>query len=154
MGVSAQDMEHAKETYAEMAANDPLLKALTTTTAYAASTWPELDKAYVNQIEGWLKRVSYKPGWRIELRLDQFPITGFLQVSILAKVPDSYHPSDQIEVGSVAVLPSHLCSLEEFAKWLGFILREREIHECREWLQVDGKVFDNPHTVDGWKGGS
>lgn len=119
-----------------------------------APTWPHLDEVYVAKIEGWLRQVSYKPGWRIKLRLDQFPMTGFLQISILAMVPDSYHPDDKIEVGSVAVLPPNLCDVDEFARWLGYILREREIHECREWLKVDGKVFDNPHTIDGWKGGS
>jgi len=143
------------DAYRALASEDPVMTALSAANSRANTlTWPRLDIRYIEQVEVWLAQVSYKPGWNIELRTESFAMTGYLNIAIRATVADSYHPEKEVEIGSVVVLPAHFVTLADFAHWLATVLRDREIHESREWFKVNGRPFDNPHTIDGWKSGS
>lgn len=108
--------------------------------------YPLLDRADTMRVE-WvreqLKRFTYKPGWRFTV-FAHFLMPQFV---IRFKCEDTYNPGKSIEVGKATPLRFVPIGDEKaFAEWLAHEVKDVEIHESREWLKRDGKIFDDPHA--------
>lgn len=86
-----------------------------------------------------LDRVSYRdPSWRFTVE----PVLRFT-----ATLPDSRNPGATTDVDVRAPIPAAaLVGKREFLRWLQSRLAEHEYHESREWLKVDGRIWDDPHA--------
>lgn len=86
-----------------------------------------------------LDRVSYRdPSWRFSVE----PTLRFT-----ATLPDSRNPGATTDIDVVAPIPPEaLADERSFLRWLHSRLVEHEFHECREWLRVDGRIWDDPHV--------
>lgn len=102
------------------------------------------DVERVAWIQEQLKRFTYKPGWRFSVR--QMLFAGPI-LTITFPCEDTYNPGSMIHVAKNVLMSSipH-GDEEEFAKWLAHEFQDVEIHESREWLKRDGKIFDDPHA--------
>ncbi len=95
------------------------------------------------QIAAHLKRISYKPGWELEVYDGRWEGQHLV---VHVPVQDSFtgEPTT-LEVHSVLPPMRDADGLEEWVAWrLGRI----ELHETREFLKRDGKVIFNPHGPD------
>jgi hypothetical protein len=93
----------------------------------------------VSFIKAQLERFTYKAGWRFEVRLFEFVI--------IFKCEDTYNPGNMIEVVRASPLWIIPCgNPETFAWWLAEEIKAVEIHESREWLKRDGKIYNDPHA--------
>ena len=91
-----------------------------------------------------LKRITYKPGYRIAFRTS---FEGLLNLVVTVIAPDSTRQRPGlIEVTHLHTLPplDHF-NEESFIYLLAGFLRDVEIHEINEWLQVDGVAPYDPH---------
>lgn len=90
-----------------------------------------------------LVRFTYKKGWSFSVSSN--PYACF---TIHFKCEDTYNPGEEIEVGKSTPLWMVPTGDEEvFALWLAGEIKDVEMHESREWLKRDGKIFDDPHAV-------
>lgn len=91
-----------------------------------------------------LARLTYKPGWafgvdfgRLFVVFDTFDATSKrlrrVQGEMVRPVP--LRLVHQVNRGRT----------RGFYDWIAKLLREREEHEVREWLKVDGKHMVDPH---------
>lgn len=105
-------------------------------------------------MEAILTRVGYRPGWTFIITAIDSPDDPALQQVRQAKlclkidgpVVDAYDHSKTTRIGIRNAIPPHIGTEEQFMKWLTFCLQRIEIHEQREFLQLDGKPFDSPHS--------
>lgn len=99
-----------------------------------------------------LERHTYRPDWRIEIHGSGIPdsVYGDHRLVVKAMVQDTYQPDRRILIKSQNIVPLHLAEMrdeQEFTRWLQQALFDIEMHESREWLRRDGKLFDNPHAA-------
>lgn len=92
------------------------------------------------EILGALERFTYLPGWRFEVVTDDE-----LRVRIVGLVPNSWAPSDTIEIDYAAVVPPIVDSADVLYEWLIFRLEGINRHEVWEWARVNGKHVKEPH---------
>jgi hypothetical protein len=91
-----------------------------------------------------LNRISYKPGFAF--RLWQHDWEG-IWLTITAELPDAHRPGTTTTVRiNTAVPPCPTGGY--FFDWLAYRLSRVEIHELREFLQVDGLAIFDPHAPD------
>lgn len=97
-----------------------------------------------------IAKVTYKPGWRIELT--EFCSMGdgrTFEGQLHVVTPDSWHPERMAEVlmyEGIAAPYLHE-NIGTFAvSWLERLIRRCEDHEYNEWLRVDGVPIRNPHA--------
>lgn len=91
-----------------------------------------------------LARLTYKPGWRFRIEGRRL-IVAF----------DTLDSTRKRRVGIVGVvireIPRHLITQVRrgraagFYDYVGDLIREREEHEVREWLKVNGHCLTDPH---------
>lgn len=103
-----------------------------------------------------LERHTYRPNWRMAIN-DERPTQtsvwmhgGDHHLVVKAIVQNSYQPDRQIEIASRSMVPPYLAEMRdelEFTRWLQQAIFDIEMHESREWLRRDGKLFDNPHAA-------
>lgn len=93
------------------------------------------------EIQAVLDRVSYKPGWRFYVA--EHPREGRL-LRIEADVPDSA-TSDSLTLGINSWLPP-MADEAQLVSWLQWRIGRIELHEAAEFLRVDGRVLDDPHS--------
>lgn len=95
-----------------------------------------------------ISRISYKPGWKFELRRETFlySVTSSMLI-ITATVKDSRNPENTVEFVMQRMVPEYLTDQELFLKWVKHTLMECEIHEMREFFRLDGELVDDPHAV-------
>lgn len=101
-------------------------------------------------IEQWLKRVSYRPGFKFRL-FDAH--MGYNMIETTYESEDAAHPEHRttIKLRVQNVVPD-LQSEEHFITWFKYdILMKIERHECEEWFRMDGKQVHNPHYQDWGK---
>jgi hypothetical protein len=91
----------------------------------------------MTQVQAEMVEWSYKPGWC-------FLATPYA-FHIRATVADTYHPDVLVTVGVTTPLCCVPRDHEEFAAWLEYEIQAAEIHESREWLKYQGRVFNDPH---------
>lgn len=96
------------------------------------------------EVQAELGRVSYRPGWTVTAWQHRFE---GVWVTIAARVEDSYHPGEHVDLGIHSPLPP-MRDAGAVHDWLAWRLGIIELHEMREWLRVDGVPVFDPH-VDG-----
>lgn len=99
-----------------------------------------------NLVRDQITRYSYKPGWEMTFNPGYYPGDG--KVMLIFETEDTYHPGHLCKVGKAVpmrMIPD-MTDDDEFGRWLANELVTMEIHEQREWLRRDGKLFDNPHA--------
>jgi hypothetical protein len=92
-------------------------------------------------IQAALERVSYKPGWRFHVA--EHPREGLL-IRIEADVPDSASDGS-LTLGINSWLPP-MYDETQLVSWLRWRICRVELHEAAEFLRVDGRVLDDPHS--------
>lgn len=95
----------------------------------------------IEDIKGILSRVTYRLGWKF--RVYQGDTRGAM-LEIIATVDDSINLGEFTKLEIYAGIPPY-DSEQGFLGWLFYRLREAEIHECAEFLKLDGDVIYNPH---------
>lgn len=99
-------------------------------------------------IQAELDRFTYRPGWKLRLHCERSGIV----LTITYKTPDARHTnSHKVEIVSRHIVPDEFLHGPSeylsgaFASWLQSALFDTELHESREWLRRDGKIYDDPH---------
>jgi hypothetical protein len=98
-------------------------------------------------VEQQLARFTYKPGWTFSARSNG--MNGGIAVTVIMRVEDTYNLGQMVDVkGQLLLTPFTFEPFDEerFARRLADFLKDMEIHESREWLKRDGKIYDNPHA--------
>lgn len=93
-----------------------------------------------------LSRISYRPGWELSIWEDQHegPV-----LRIVADVPDSYHPSQRVDLGIDTYLsPNDRDTIVAFVRFVDWRLQRIANHEHREWFKLNGRVISDPHAPD------
>jgi hypothetical protein len=78
------------------------------------------------QVQAHLDELDYKPGWTFHAYAGRWE---GMHVAIGARMPDSYHPGQMIDLQVEC-----------------FRLARIEVHETREFLRRDGRPVDDPHA--------
>lgn len=89
-----------------------------------------------------LAEYTYRPGWRLIVRDDEFEGPCFW---VIADLPDAYNAGSTVMVRIRSLIPP-MASRREFERWLWWRLDLIERHECREFFQRDGKPVFDPHA--------
>lgn len=101
-----------------------------------------------SEAERILSRITYKPGWKIEL-LEQWP--DRISVRIELSVLDSGDRRTTIRVARSRYLPDGFlrwCTETELIDQIRNAVSDMEAHERDEWFQVDGKPIYDPHPPE------
>jgi hypothetical protein len=110
-----------------------------------------------DEVRAVLDRVTYRPGWTIQVRvplaLDAVSqiheaVRGgpLLMVDVRGPVRDSNDPEREVLIGQSFPLPPRLRGEEDLLRWLRHALGRVELHERDEWLRVDGATPFDPHA--------
>lgn len=103
-------------------------------------------------LEEFLKRFTYKPGWRFRVRTrgSSSSLFGRSQLHIVMETQDSRRDdSAKVEIEMWTSIPY---DFEEGApewsirEWVRHEIRTMELHELDEWFKVDGKLPYDPHA--------
>jgi hypothetical protein len=100
------------------------------------------DVLSLQEVAEVIGRVTYRPGWQFTVYQGRHEGP---HLQIQAEVPDA------VAAGEVTVLDVH-CFLppmrDEAAvlDWLLWRLTRIEVHECREFLRLDGRPWSDPHA--------
>ena len=119
------------------------------------------------QVTEWLDIVTYKPGWRFELRPLDISLgygryvgrlwTRFKCEDSTGRRTSSYS-GDQFEVLGNHLVPEYICEDQtKFYTYLHHCITELEHHELDEWFRVGGRLVSNPHDArdpEVWKPGN
>jgi hypothetical protein len=97
----------------------------------------------IEDMKGIIARVTYRLGWKF--RVYQGETRGAM-LEILATVDDSVNLGEFAKLEIYVGIPPY-DSEKGFLNWLFWRLREVEIHECAEFLKLDGKVLHDPHRA-------
>jgi hypothetical protein len=96
------------------------------------------------QVQAHLDELDYKPGWTFHAYAGRWE---GMHVAIGARMPDSYHPGQMIDLQVECFLsPNDHASPEALDTWLLYRLARIEVHETREFLRRDGRPVDDPHA--------
>lgn len=90
------------------------------------------------------KRITYKPSFRMEVEQNR----DVVYVRLSMRVMDALNFDKTIDLTFAQALTTH--QLEEMPEGviLGILknwIKEMEIHECREFLRLDGHHMEDPH---------
>lgn len=101
----------------------------------------------VRRYNDWLEDVTYRPGWKLEIRQHDFH-HPYLQVK--APVEDSYRPGVEIIVTHTSPMWPDITDRSTFLHWLRDALYRIEVHESAEWLRWStgaeaGRPIFDPH---------
>lgn len=101
----------------------------------------------ITQFLARLRRFTYKPGWTFDAYFNT--LTPYITLTIFAMVIDTYNPTEMVTVRCVKQIDYFYLDEndEQFARRLQIYIFEMELHESREWLRLDGEIFDNPHGI-------
>jgi hypothetical protein len=92
---------------------------------------------YPTALEQLVKSLRYKPGWRFFLEdIDRGQDSTGLTLVILVRVPDSYHPWDEIKVAHYMIVPPAAFDLRSWRRWLFEQVLLVERHEAMEFFQI------------------
>jgi hypothetical protein len=100
----------------------------------------------VKRLEAMLARVTYKPGWRLEIRPS--PAQGVQKaLYVVAEIANSWRPEEDGYFGRSAPIPPSL-DKAAFYRFVFEEVLEMERHEAREWFRVDGVPPFDPHREE------
>jgi hypothetical protein len=111
-------------------------------------TWPA---------EQWLREISYRPGWRFEIRTGSYTSNGASLVwpgtnlLITARVPDSNDPDGPLVLftHTFPLTSEHLHDRDTFLQAVLVCVMKIEMHEAMEYLRFGGVRVKNPHPEPG-----
>lgn len=95
----------------------------------------------VADLQQHLTRVSFMPGWDIEVREGRWEGP---HIVIAAKVPNAYRPDEPMTLDVHTSLPP-MHTYGQFDEWLVWRLNRLWSHEVREFYRVDGVPPFDPH---------
>ncbi len=105
----------------------------------------------LREAEAILRRVTYKAGWslRIDSGIGRFrpeePGMAWLHIENVEKDSTREVPGT-IKIQGMTMIPlDHIVTQDEFMRHVRRAIRDREMHESDEWLQVDGVAPFYPH---------
>lgn len=96
------------------------------------------------EVQQELARVSYKPGWSFEAYEGQWEGQ---HIVISAQLMDGYDHSRVVDL-RIDWFPDPFQNLQQLYYALAKRLARIEVHEMREFLQVDGRPLFDPHGPD------
>ncbi len=97
----------------------------------------------IQEVEGHLKRLSYKPGWSFEVYQGKWEGA---HIVINTEIDDSYNPGEMVVLDIHSRLPRvAMQNTDTLEDWLAERLAVIEVHEMREFFKRDGKPVFNPH---------
>jgi hypothetical protein len=102
----------------------------------------------VSDMAAVLGRMSYKSGWRFEVYEGRHE-GPHLRIAA-ENIPDAYEPGVMARFDVHSSVPP-MRDEDAFLDWLLWRLQRIEIHECREFMKLDGKPYSNPHGEDADK---
>jgi hypothetical protein len=94
------------------------------------------------EVQGILSRVTYKPGWTIAAYDGRYEGQHLVITTV---VPDSTNPEQDTTLDVHSMLPP-MRDERALLDWILWRCIRIECHEAREWLQVDGKPWSDPHA--------
>lgn len=101
---------------------------------------------YPEELAALVQAWKYRPGWRFSLgHLERDPANshgvsaGGLTMVIFADVHDSYHPEIRRPVNHYFIVPAATYDREAWRDWVQDCIEQVEMHESREWSEVDGE---------------
>lgn len=97
----------------------------------------------MNRLDRIMDRVSYKPGWVIDLcvPLDVVELrVACTQPDVLTGLPTTVHTVQQLPLDRF-----NMMSDDQVYSWIGTALMRLEEHEFDEWFKVDGRHVFDPH---------
>lgn len=93
------------------------------------------------ELQSLVEQVKYKPGWTFRVYDGRHEGQHLV---IRTVVQDAYDLDKNVELDVHSMLPP-METEEQFFNWILWRLKRIECHECREFFQVKGKIFDDPH---------
>jgi hypothetical protein len=98
-----------------------------------------------HDIERFLEGVQYKQHWRFEVYDTAHQPGPWLCIHF--PQVDAYNPSQTSEFHVRSPLPMPLIrNRGDFLLWLKWRLELVEVHECHEFLRLNGKILYDPHA--------
>jgi hypothetical protein len=99
-----------------------------------------------SQMQAVLDRVTYKNGWAFHIYAGRHEGT---HCTITTSVPDAYNPDTMTTLSIETFLsPNDTRDEASLVEWLLYRCARIEVHECREFLRLDGKPWSDPHGQD------
>lgn len=122
----------------------------------------------IEEIETFLKRVTYKDGHKLRVRVSHplFDLTPGIQILLDITTKDSdpdakkdlefderYRSHQPKDWSLVNISGGNFYTENEFSLWterdlaseIKFIIQHFETHDMKEWLRIDAKPLDEPH---------
>ena len=94
------------------------------------------------QIQEYLDKVTYKPGWKFRCYDGRWEGQHLVITTVL---PDAYDKGKTTTLDVHSMLPP-METIDQLNTWMMWRLGRIEIHEMREFYQVDGKLIADPHA--------
>lgn len=89
-----------------------------------------------------VSRFTYRPGWTLSTFVDRWEGIVF---RVTAMVDNAYRPGgDRTELRINSRMPP-MRDVEALHEWILWRMMQIEIHECREFLRLDGRMLVDPH---------
>lgn len=98
----------------------------------------------VYRLQGWLDRVTYKPG----VLVTAVEVSDrSLGIRVARRVPDRSNLAVHVLQSRQVAIPSYWDALSDRNRLsiVAWIVEQMEVHESREWLQFDGVLVNDPH---------
>jgi hypothetical protein len=103
------------------------------------------------ELEELVAGLEYRPGWRFRLvTLERDPGCSGLTFEVLSDTMDTYHPEQRRPILHYFVVPAATYNRESWQEWIRDRLLDIEIHECCEYMQINGKRPFAPGHAPGW----
>lgn len=100
------------------------------------------------QIQNILDRTKYKPGWNLESYQGRYEGPHLRIWS--ETIPDAFTPGAMARFDVHSPIPP-MATEADLLEWLLWRIIRIESHEAREFFQIDGKPFADPHGPDADK---
>lgn len=97
-------------------------------------------------LQDLLGRLTYREGWKFDLRRDHYRGQGSRGTTLIITVtaPNSVHPEDTIQVNHYMLVPPASYNERSWRWWLFQQIELVEQHERMEFFQLDGKAVYPP----------
>lgn len=87
-----------------------------------------------------LDRITYKPGWKI-----QMTNFGVPRLEIEYATIDALNPNRSTRVTFQKAIELHYLNQKGFLFFVRLSIEQAEEHETREWLKFNGRCLTDPH---------
>jgi hypothetical protein len=95
-------------------------------------------------IKGWLKDVTYRPGWSVNFAGQ---LRGDLYITVDATEPNVCNPGEEFHTSPLFRVPAEVLTREAFLDWvIDSCIPGVETHERYEWFRIGGRHWRDPHA--------